>query len=157
VYSLIHAFHIYYMIWVIINIRNLHTMLLGIIHSMKIGAENTMGISYVSITYVQWNHIVFWKQRMPWSKSVCYITELRIAVIKRTCYIVKYSTALTEVLNSTASDITVQIQDEAIHIKTCSLFDPSASIMIRRILFQVFHNCDQYDFNACIVQYCLVN
>jgi hypothetical protein len=36
------------------HIRNLHTMLFGIIHSIKIEAENTMGISYVTITYVQY-------------------------------------------------------------------------------------------------------
>jgi hypothetical protein len=35
-----------------------------------------------------------------------------------------------------------QIKDKAIHVKTSSIYDPSATSMICRMVFQVFHNCD---------------
>jgi hypothetical protein len=54
------------------------------------------------------------------------------AVVQRTCDIAKQSTALIDVLNSTGSEITIQIKDVAIHVKPCSIYDPSASSMIFR-------------------------
>jgi hypothetical protein len=52
-YTVIHDFHIYYMIWVKFSVMNLHTTLLSILSSMKIRAKKAMGINEITFTCVQ--------------------------------------------------------------------------------------------------------